>query len=270
MSNSATAALREAITETRNRVAIEPILHRVLTSFNPTESKPVRVLEVGTGWATHAAYFNIKAAGPQGVADAVSGGLFGEEDTKWDAPVPVQWHMSDRIRSLPELKSSYGYVCRVAAEFRAKGLNVGAAALEGIDGRIAEIDFGTPGWGKTATATWGQGSSEPVNFDVVFTSNTLHYCEHVDAKCMFHNLRDVLRVGGILVAYGPFNVGGKFTSDSNAKFDQYLKKNVGPTTGIRDVDSEVYPWAKEGCGLVPMEITPMPEKNFLIVLRREE
>jgi hypothetical protein len=263
-------SLREAIAETRNRVAIDPVLHRILLSFAPTASKPVRVLEVGTGWATHAAYFNIKAAGPQGHSEGVLGGLMGDEDTKWELPVPVQWHMSDRARSLDELKSSYGYVCRAAAELRAKGLTTGAAALEGIDGRIAQIDFGTKGWGNTATATWGSEGDPATTFDLVFTSNTLHYCAYDEAKAMFHNLRDVLRVGGILLAYGPFNREGKFTSDSNVKFDAYLKRNVGATTGIRDLDSEVYPWAKEGCGLVPLEVLPMPENNFLIVLRREQ
>lgn len=46
----------------------------------------------------------------------------------------------------------------------------------------------------------------------------------------------VLGPGGRLPAYGPFNYGGAYTSDSNRNFDGWLK-NRDPLSGIRDFEA---------------------------------
>ncbi len=37
--------------------------------------------------------------------------------------------------------------------------------------------------------------------------------------------------------YGPFNYGGKFTSDSNAAFNEWLKQQYSEASGIRDFEA---------------------------------
>ena len=59
--------------------------------------------------------------------------------------------------------------------------------------------------------------------DAVFTANTLHIMSRSRIACMFDGIEVVMREGGALCIYGPFNYGGKYTSESNAKFDEWLK-----------------------------------------------
>jgi hypothetical protein len=57
---------------------------------------------------------------------------------------------------------------------------------------------------------------------------------HVQA--LFAALPPVLRHGALLAVYGPFNYGGRYTSDSNAQFDAWLKAR-DPRSGIRDSEA---------------------------------
>jgi len=71
--------------------------------------------------------------------------------------------------------------------------------------------------------------------DAVFTSNTLHIVSWPEVQTLFARVGQLLRPGGVLAVYGPFNYGGRFTSDSNARFDQMLRER-DPRSGIRNVD----------------------------------
>jgi SAM-dependent methyltransferase len=77
----------------------------------------------------------------------------------------------------------------------------------------------------------GPWPDEP--FDGVFTANTLHIVSWEEGQKLLAGASRALRGGGQAVIYGPFNYGGAFTSDSNARFDQWLK-NRDPGSGIRD------------------------------------
>jgi SAM-dependent methyltransferase len=70
-------------------------------------------------------------------------------------------------------------------------------------------------------------------YEGVFTANTLHIVSWEEAQKLIAGAAKVLRPGGRLVIYGPFNYRGAFTSDSNARFDEWLK-NRDPRSGIRD------------------------------------
>lgn len=72
-------------------------------------------------------------------------------------------------------------------------------------------------------------------YDAVFSANTLHIMSSVEVEKCFVGIGKVLEPGGILAIYGPFNYGGRFTSDSNARFDQWLKSR-DPASGIRDFE----------------------------------
>lgn len=60
-------------------------------------------------------------------------------------------------------------------------------------------------------------------FDAVFSANTAHIMHWPDVEAMFTGAGSVLSSGGRLLLYGPFNYENCYTSDSNARFDQWLK-----------------------------------------------
>lgn len=72
-------------------------------------------------------------------------------------------------------------------------------------------------------------------FDCAFTANSLHIMSAAAVSELFIKLRGVIQSGGHLFIYGPFNVDGQFTSDSNAQFEQWLKAR-NPESGIRDLE----------------------------------
>src|SRR3569832_2990158 len=68
---------------------------------------------------------------------------------------------------------------------------------------------------------WMQWPQAP--FDAVFSANTLHIMPWPAVESMFAGIGHMLQDGGMLCIYGPFNVGGAYTSDSNARFDAALR-----------------------------------------------
>ncbi len=83
-----------------------------------------------------------------------------------------------------------------------------------------------------AGLTLPEGSS----FDAAFSANTLHIMGWEYVQVLFGALPPLLRHGALLAVYGPFNYGGRYTSDSNAQFDAWLKAR-DPRSGIRDVEA---------------------------------
>jgi len=49
----------------------------------------------------------------------------------------------------------------------------------------------------------------------------------------FKNAALLLEDKGLFILYGPFNYNGKYTSESNARFDEWLKTN-NPKSAIRN------------------------------------
>jgi hypothetical protein len=72
--------------------------------------------------------------------------------------------------------------------------------------------------------------------DAVFSANTLHIMSWEAVEDFFRGVGGVLAGGGVLCVYGPFNYGGRFTSDSNEKFDAFLRAR-DPHSGIRDFEA---------------------------------
>ena len=73
------------------------------------------------------------------------------------------------------------------------------------------------------------------SFDLVYTANTFHIMG-IDAVAQsIAGAGEHLRTGGCLAVYGPFNYDGRYTSESNARFDAFLKAG-DPASGIRDFE----------------------------------
>ena len=102
-------------------------------------------------------------------------------------------------------------------------------------------------------------------FDAVFTANTLHIMSWPQVETLFARLPAVLRAGGHLIVYGPFNYGGHFSSDSNAAFEQWLKAR-GAHMGIRDF--EAVDALAQQAGLRLVEDRTMPANNRCVIWSR--
>jgi cyclopropane fatty-acyl-phospholipid synthase-like methyltransferase len=72
-------------------------------------------------------------------------------------------------------------------------------------------------------------------FDAVFSANTAHIMHWADVEAMFAGCGTVLSGGGCLLLYGPFNYNNRYSSDSNARFDSWLKSR-DPESGIRNFE----------------------------------
>ncbi len=105
------------------------------------------------------------------------------------------------------------------------------------------------------------------SFDAVFSANTTHIMSWPQVEQMFGGIGRVLESGGCFALYGPFNFDGNYTSDSNERFDQWLKER-DPASGIRnfeDLDSLV-----RTNGLIFVEDIPMPANNRVLVWLRNQ
>lgn len=75
-----------------------------------------------------------------------------------------------------------------------------------------------------------------IEVDAIFTANTAHIMHWPEVEVMFDGIGQLLSAGGNLLIYGPFNYDGQYTSDSNARFDQWLKMR-DPMSGIRNFEA---------------------------------
>jgi cyclopropane fatty-acyl-phospholipid synthase-like methyltransferase len=100
------------------------------------------------------------------------------------------------------------------------------------------------------------------SFDAVFSANTVHIMGWPEVEKMFAGIGRVLTNGGRFCLYGPFNVDGKFTSESNANFELWLKSQ-NPKSGIRD-QTELDALA-EAAGLSRVATHTMPANNNILV-----
>jgi cyclopropane fatty-acyl-phospholipid synthase-like methyltransferase len=98
-------------------------------------------------------------------------------------------------------------------------------------------------------------------FDAIFSANTLHIMSKKEVVCLFQNMASCLNPTGSLILYGPFNYAGNYTSDSNAKFDQWLIAQQSHS-GIK-----AFEWVNdlaEQAGLILIDDYAMPANNRIL------
>lgn len=103
--------------------------------------------------------------------------------------------------------------------------------------------------------------------DAVFSANTVHIMGWTAVEAMFAGVGALLPPGGLFTLYGPFNYGGNYTSESNARFDDWLKQR-DPVSGIRDFEA-LDALARAAC-MVLHEDNPMPQNNRLLCWRMRD
>lgn len=104
-------------------------------------------------------------------------------------------------------------------------------------------------------------------YDAVFSANTAHIMSFDAVICMFAIVGRSLRESGVFCLYGPFNLEGNFTSQSNEAFDRSLRSQ-DPGMGIRDLES-LQALGMEN-GLRMLRRYAMPANNMLLVWTKEQ
>lgn len=104
------------------------------------------------------------------------------------------------------------------------------------------------------------------SFDAIFSANTLHIMSASEVECFFAEVAAILKPQALLIVYGSFNYQGRYTSDSNARFDDWLKRQ-NPQSAIRDSE-----WLDELAKKVAMKRIQdytMPANNRILVWQKQ-
>lgn len=122
-----------------------------------------------------------------------------------------------------------------------------AAAMPWITWQTSDLEANHPGISAWLEESALPNLRDPITLDVggvwpvaeydgVFSANTTHIMSWPEVEQMFQGIGHVLKPGGCFALYGPFNYLGDYTSESNRRFDQWLKSR-DPLSGIRDFEA---------------------------------
>lgn len=103
------------------------------------------------------------------------------------------------------------------------------------------------------------------NYDGIFTANTAHIMCWDQVCDTFEGASKLLTANNRFAVYGPFNRQERYTSESNARFDQFLR-NQNTLMGIRN-DDAVFELA-ENTGFELENDHDLPANNRLLVFRK--
>ena len=138
-----------------------------------------------------------------------------------------------------------------------------AENLDGIGARLAEE--GPPNVNPPLELDVSRHPWPASPVDGVFSANCVHIVSWTNVEHLFRGVGHLLSDGGTLCLYGPYKYGGDFTTESNARFDGWLKQ-TDPVSGIRDFEAVDDLARAQGLSLVNDH--PMPANNQLLVWRR--
>lgn len=103
-------------------------------------------------------------------------------------------------------------------------------------------------------------------YDALININMIHISEFECTHALFRHAAKLLKRGGYVFTYGPYNVDGQFTSESNREFDKSLKERHAKW-GVRDVSDVAS--AAESNGFKLVERVGMPANNFTLVFQQQ-
>ena len=100
----------------------------------------------------------------------------------------------------------------------------------------------------------------------VVAVNVIHIAPWEASAGLMKGASRVLQTGGVLYLYGAYKQDGRFTTPSNAEFDESLRQR-NPLWGVRDLE-DVTALAKEN-SLSLSETVEMPNNNLSVVFHKE-
>ncbi len=162
--------------------------------------------------------------------------------------VVAQWHPTDLGMSEEKRTSIAAWASEEAD----------AAGAPNIVREGRELDARSDRW-------WDAWAGAGVSH--LFVANMTHISPWASTLGLLRGAAEILPPRGLLFIYGPFLVEGRFTSESNALFDQSLRARDA-TWGLRDMDAEVGREAAK-VGLALTEKIDMPANNFTLVFTKD-
>lgn len=120
--------------------------------------------------------------------------------------------------------------------------------------RPVELDVTSPEW----------KINSPSTIDFVYSANTCHIMPWEAVKAMFEGFSQFTALSKIAL-YGPFKFEEKFTSESNAQFDAWLKGRAGHQ-GIRNFE-DVCVLAQDA-GFTLCARNDLPANNHLLIFEK--
>ncbi len=102
------------------------------------------------------------------------------------------------------------------------------------------------------------------SYDYVYSANLVHFVSMDTVNSMFAGIQKALKEGGQLALYGPYNNQG-FTSDGNASLDNWLKQDINPEAGIKEL-SVIIELAQQH-NLQLQENHMLPANNHLLIFK---
>ena len=111
----------------------------------------------------------------------------------------------------------------------------------------------------------GQTSLPNFNADVIYTANTFHIVSKELVEKFILEIGQWVQPDTWLIIYGPFNYEGRFTSESNEKFNKFLIETY-PGGGIKHFEDILKMLTQQNFKLI--EDADMPANNRCLVLRK--
>ena len=124
----------------------------------------------------------------------------------------------------------------------------------GLDNTRAPVEL------NVSTSSWPD-----IEVDAVFSANTAHIMHWNDVEAMFEGVGKSLDSNAKFLLYGPFNYGQRYTSDSNASFDDWLKDR-DPESGIRNFED--LNRLAESAGMQLVRDYEMPVNNRILYWKK--
>jgi len=98
-----------------------------------------------------------------------------------------------------------------------------------------------------------------------YNANMIHISPWRCTEGLLRGASELLAIGGKLLVYGPFRIGGAHTAPSNAEFDESLRRR-DPAWGVRDLEAVVE--LAEAADLRHSRTVAMPANNQLVCFQR--
>lgn len=206
----------------------------------PSQRSRCRVLELGAGTAEHAIYFT---------------DVFSFDEI-------ALWQATDLADELPGMRLNLSDA-GVSSERCPSPLPLSFTDNEETWRRLncsSKVEVNDD---ATVVTTSSDGGA---SFDIVFTANTFHIAPWEACLTCCARLELVVAPGGYFVMYGPFNYNGTHTSESNARFDAWLKVNKSPQSAIRHFELVRDALGSGGFDLYADHA--MPENNHCLVFQK--
>ena len=95
----------------------------------------------------------------------------------------------------------------------------------------------------------------------------IHITPWAASKGLMTGAERTLRSGGVLYLYGPYQINGRHTAQSNQEFDAWLRTQ-NAQRGVRDIAGVTDLAQRHGFSLA--ETIPMPANNLSVIFEHRE